>query len=126
MDDGRTSAAAYPSAASWQEFGAGLRRLRRAAGLTQAQLGAAVGYDHTAVSRLEHGSRRTAPRLADRLGDLLDAGGELSAACRRAHEREPAGALLPPVLVRPPLPHTRPPCGGGPRPAGGGGRRVRP
>ncbi|MEV7181177.1 helix-turn-helix transcriptional regulator [Kitasatospora sp. NPDC093679] len=117
MDDGRTSASAYPSAASWQEFGAGLRRLRRAAGLTQAQLGAAVGYDHTAVSRLEHGSRRTAPRLADRIDELLGAGGELSAACRLAHEREPAGPPLPPVLVRPPLPPTRPPSGGGPVPA---------
>ncbi|WP_206743657.1 helix-turn-helix transcriptional regulator, partial [Kitasatospora sp. MBT66] len=37
----------------WQAFGLRLRQWRRRAGLTQAQLGAEIGYDHTAVSKLE-------------------------------------------------------------------------
>ncbi|KOV30152.1 hypothetical protein ADK60_16855, partial [Streptomyces sp. XY431] len=45
----------------WQAFGLRLRQWRRRAGLTQAQLGAEIGYDHTAVSKLEHGTRRTNP-----------------------------------------------------------------
>lgn len=46
---------------AWREFGARLRHWRRRAGLTQAQLGAGIGYDHTAVSKIEHGARRVTP-----------------------------------------------------------------
>ncbi|MFC5664502.1 helix-turn-helix domain-containing protein [Kitasatospora misakiensis] len=97
----------------WQAFGLRLRQWRRRAGLTQAQLGAEIGYDHTAVSKLEHGTRRTSPRVADRLDDLLHAGGDLRTACRLAEEGPPptAGTSLAPApalasgdWARPPLP----------------------
>ncbi|WP_234326580.1 helix-turn-helix transcriptional regulator, partial [Streptomyces sp. NRRL S-495] len=65
----------------WQAFGLRLRQWRRRAGLTQAQLGAEIGYDHTAVSNPPHqppdrrpprrpaaGRRRTARRLPPRRG----------------------------------------------------------
>ncbi|WEH32188.1 helix-turn-helix transcriptional regulator [Streptomyces sp. AM 4-1-1] len=95
----------------WREFGVRLRQWRRRAGLTQAQVGARVGYDHTAISRLEHGSRKAPPRLARRLDDLLTAGGELLAACEaadtagRTGPAEPDPAPRPPAAVAPrPLP----------------------
>jgi transcriptional regulator with XRE-family HTH domain len=54
------------------QFGATLRRLREAAGLTQEQLGARCGMDLSAVSRLERGHRNprlsTLVRLAGALG----------------------------------------------------------
>ncbi|MER7751972.1 helix-turn-helix transcriptional regulator [Kitasatospora sp. NPDC097643] len=89
----------------WREFGARLRHWRRRAGLTQAQLGAGIGYDHTAVSKIEHGTRRVTPRIADRLDELLGAGGDLRTACHRAETAElPALAPFTPGLTRPPLP----------------------
>ncbi|MFJ8622758.1 helix-turn-helix domain-containing protein [Kitasatospora sp. NPDC093550] len=97
--------------AAWREFGARLRHWRRRAGLTQVQLGAAIGYDHTAVSKIEHGARRVTPRIADRIDELLGAEGELIAACLRAETAELcAPDSFPPALLRPPLP--------GPGPAG--------
>ncbi|WP_343239014.1 helix-turn-helix transcriptional regulator, partial [Streptomyces sp. SID9124] len=75
---------------AWRVFGTRLRHWRRRAGLTQAQVGARVGYDHTAISKLEHGSRRTPLPLARRLDGLLAAGGDLVAACEEA-ERADAG-----------------------------------
>ncbi|MFF4378080.1 helix-turn-helix domain-containing protein [Kitasatospora sp. NPDC001547] len=94
---------------AWREFGARLRHWRRRAGLTQAQLGAGIGYDHTAVSRIEHGARRVTPRIADRIDDLLGAGGELSAACQRAESAElHVPDALSPALLRPPLPGGEP------------------
>ncbi|WP_162002604.1 helix-turn-helix transcriptional regulator [Streptomyces sp. CB01881] len=114
-----------PSAdALWRAFGTLLRHWRRRAGLTQAQLGAEIGYDHTAVSKLEHGTRRTTPRVADRLDDLLAAGGELRAACRRAEDgpprarATPAPPAGPAAWARPPLPgHTGTPETATPPPA---------
>ncbi|MFF4341482.1 helix-turn-helix domain-containing protein [Kitasatospora sp. NPDC001540] len=107
-----------PDGGSWQEFGALLRHWRRHAGWTQAQLGAAVGYDHTAVSRLEHGARRATPRLARRIDELLGAGGELVRGHDRAESAEGGRPALPPHLLRPPLPPgTGPAPGGGPVPA---------
>lgn len=107
----------------WQAFGLRLRQWRRRAGLTQAQLGAEIGYDHTAVSKLEHGTRRTSPRIADRLDDLLRAGGELRAACRLAEEGPaPAPAALAAAAASaseaPPAPGdwTRPRCPARPSP----------
>ncbi|MEV6976917.1 helix-turn-helix transcriptional regulator [Kitasatospora sp. NPDC093806] len=102
----------------WRAFGHRLRQWRRRAGLTQAQLGAEIGYDHTAVSKLEHGTRRTSPRVADRLDDLLGAEGELRAACRLAEEGtlpEPAPALPVAAPTAPePLDWARPPLPGPP------------
>lgn len=85
-------AAGTRSAQAWRAFGARLRHWRRRAGLTQAQVGLRVGYDHTAISKLEHGSRRTPLPLARRLDDLLAAGGDLLAACEEAEARERAEA----------------------------------
>ncbi|MFE7532080.1 helix-turn-helix domain-containing protein, partial [Kitasatospora sp. NPDC057542] len=90
---------------AWREFGARLRHWRRRAGLTQAQLGAGIGYDHTAVSRIEHGARRVNPRVADRIDGLLGAGGELRAACQRAESAELRVLdAVSPALFRPPRP----------------------
>ncbi|MEV7601413.1 helix-turn-helix transcriptional regulator [Kitasatospora sp. NPDC089797] len=104
---------------AWREFGALLRHWRRRAGLTQAQLGAGIGYDHTAVSKIEHGTRRVAPRVAERIDGLLRAGGELVAACLCAESAglSPLGPL-PAGVLRPPLP------GGGPGGAGAAGGPV--
>ncbi|MFJ5924357.1 helix-turn-helix domain-containing protein [Kitasatospora sp. NPDC092948] len=92
------------SSGGWQEFGALLRHWRRNAGWTQAQLGAAVGYDHTAVSRLEHGARRATPRLVRRLDELLSTSGELTRCYGRAETAEADRPALPAHLLRPPLP----------------------
>ncbi|MCX5138561.1 MULTISPECIES: helix-turn-helix transcriptional regulator [unclassified Streptomyces] len=91
------------TAEAWRSFGVRLRQWRRRAGLTQAQVGARVGYDHTAISKLEHGSRRTPPPLAGRLDDLLGAGGDLLAACEDAGAQERAGGARTPAR-RGPLP----------------------
>lgn len=94
-----------PGQDAWREFGARLRYWRRRAGLTQAQLGAGIGYDHTAVSRIEHGARRVTPRVADRIDELLGAAGELIAACRGAESAELSVLdAFSPALLRPPLP----------------------
>ncbi|MFC6009077.1 helix-turn-helix transcriptional regulator [Angustibacter luteus] len=63
--------------ARWAEFGRRLRARRRAAGLTQAELGRRVGYHHSLISRLEAGERAPSPELLRRLERLLGAGGPL-------------------------------------------------
>ncbi|MEU1419829.1 helix-turn-helix transcriptional regulator [Kitasatospora sp. NPDC005751] len=126
-----------PADPLWRAFGARLRHWRRRAGLTQAQLGAEIGYDHTAVSKLEHGARRTTPRIAERLDGLLGAGGELRTACLRAEEGDagewdrpaPAAPPAPPGpagWARPPLPGSpaAPPAPLPPLAAGGPPRRL--
>lgn len=80
------------TAEAWRVFGTRLRQWRRRAGLTQAQVGARVGYDHTAISKLEHGARRTPLPLARRLDDLLTAGGDLLGACEAAEAKGPGAA----------------------------------
>ncbi|NRQ38938.1 helix-turn-helix domain-containing protein [Nonomuraea sp. NN258] len=71
------------------EFGHRLRHWRRLAGLTQAQVGLRIGYDHSLVSKLESGLREPSEQLVRRLDDLLQTGGELlavrTAAKRRRH-----------------------------------------
>ncbi|MET9661905.1 helix-turn-helix transcriptional regulator [Streptomyces sp. NPDC006510] len=89
MTEGMGPAPDARTAEAWRAFGARLRQWRRRAGLTQAQVGARVGYDHTAISKLEHGTRRTPLPLARRLDELLSAGGALLVACEAA---EAAGA----------------------------------
>ncbi|MFJ1703832.1 helix-turn-helix domain-containing protein [Kitasatospora sp. NPDC088346] len=93
----------------WEAFGTRLRHWRRRAGLTQARLGTEIGYDHTAISKLEHGTRRATLRLADRLDGLLSAGGDLLAACRAAEDGAPTGPptgapSATPAPARSPLP----------------------
>ncbi|MGW4022038.1 helix-turn-helix domain-containing protein [Streptomyces sp. NPDC005009] len=65
--------------ARWAEFGRLLRSLRRAAGLTQLQLGLRVGYHHSLVSKLEAGLREPPVGLVRRLDAVLETGGELAA-----------------------------------------------
>lgn len=68
-------------------FGYQLRRWRRAAGLTQAELGRRLAYDHSFISRLERGYRWPTRELARRCDELFGTGGELVNQWRRA-ERE--------------------------------------
>ncbi|MDV9198139.1 helix-turn-helix domain-containing protein, partial [Streptomyces sp. Wh19] len=84
MTEGMGPAPDARTAEAWRAFGTRLRQWRRRAGLTQAQVGARVGYDHTAISKLEHGTRRTPLPLARRLDELMTAGGALLAACEAA------------------------------------------
>ncbi|GGL41743.1 transcriptional regulator [Planomonospora parontospora subsp. antibiotica] len=79
MDVVGTRANAPGAPAPWAEFGRQLRRWRQRAGLTQAQVGTRVGYDHSAISKLEGGRREPSPRLARHLDEVLGAGGELLA-----------------------------------------------
>ncbi|MFD0567638.1 helix-turn-helix domain-containing protein [Kitasatospora saccharophila] len=99
-----------PDGGSWQEFGALLRHWRRHAGWTQAQLGTAVGYDHTAVSRLEHGARRATPASSGRSTNS-SAPAVNSPAATTAPRAPRATAPPSPAPAAPPLPAT-----GGPVP----------
>ncbi|SCL46779.1 Helix-turn-helix domain-containing protein [Micromonospora citrea] len=67
------------AARSWVEFGRELRWWRRAAGLTQSQLGQRVGYHHSVISRVESGRREPPAGLVRRLDDVLAANGALVA-----------------------------------------------
>ena len=58
-------------------FGRRLRHWRTAAALTQAQLGRALTYDHSYISRVESGTRWPPRELAERCDQLLGAGQEL-------------------------------------------------
>jgi transcriptional regulator with XRE-family HTH domain len=75
-------------------FGHQLRRWRRAAGLTQAELGRRLAYDHSFISRLERGYRWPTRELAHRCDELFNTGGELLNQWRRA-DRERRGAANP-------------------------------
>ncbi|MCX4973643.1 helix-turn-helix transcriptional regulator [Streptomyces sp. NBC_00620] len=52
---------------------------REAAGLRQAELGAAIGYSEEQVSSVERGRRVPKPEFLDRADELLGAGGKISA-----------------------------------------------
>ncbi|MEE1840921.1 helix-turn-helix domain-containing protein [Streptomyces sp. NPDC093108] len=91
MTEGMGPAPDARTAEVWRTFGTRLRQWRRRAGLTQAQVGARVGYDHTAISKLEHGTRRTPLPLARRLDELMSADGALLAACEAADAAGTAG-----------------------------------
>ncbi|WP_330478022.1 helix-turn-helix domain-containing protein [Streptomyces platensis] len=52
---------------------------REAAGLTQAEFGAAIGYGEELVSSVERGRRIPRPEFLDRADEALDAGGKLAA-----------------------------------------------
>jgi transcriptional regulator with XRE-family HTH domain len=60
-------------------FGARLRQLREARGWSLRQLGRAVPVSHVRVHQLEAGRSMPSPRLAERLDQVLDAGGALAA-----------------------------------------------
>lgn len=60
-------------------FGATLRRLRHARGLSLRDLGAAAWVSHSHLSELESGVKSPSVELADHLDRALDAAGELAA-----------------------------------------------
>jgi DNA-binding XRE family transcriptional regulator len=49
-----------------------LRGLRNREGLTQAQLGDAIGVEQSNISKMERGERRVSPKIAKRLQDVFD------------------------------------------------------
>ncbi|WP_327365920.1 helix-turn-helix domain-containing protein [Streptomyces sp. NBC_01217] len=102
------------TAEAWTAFGTRLRQWRRRAGLTQAQVGARVGYDHTAISKLEHGTRRTPLPLAHRLDELPAAGGDLLDACEAAEAEGPeeSGGARPAAATARACPLPGEPAGG--------------
>ena len=55
----------------WTDFPAGLRRVRIANGLTQAQLADQLGVEQATVSRWESGAQRPDPATQDRIRDFL-------------------------------------------------------
>ncbi|MFD5966590.1 helix-turn-helix domain-containing protein [Streptomyces sp. NPDC060311] len=98
-----TGGSARAAGACWAEFGRRLRTLRRAAGLTQLQLGLRVGYHHSAVSKLEAGLREPPGELVRRLDTVLRTGGELAAivAAPRETPRRAGRSPADPALFAP-------------------------
>ncbi|AZM79000.1 XRE family transcriptional regulator [Streptomyces sp. KPB2] len=98
-----TGGSARAAGARWAEFGRRLRTLRRAAGLTQLQLGLRVGYHHSAVSKLEAGLREPPGELVRRLDTVLRTGGELAAivAAPREVPRRAGRSPADPALFAP-------------------------
>ncbi|MFE6050481.1 helix-turn-helix domain-containing protein [Kitasatospora sp. NPDC056446] len=66
-----------PSASPLKAFGAQLRRLRKAAGLTQAQLGRRTQLSDSQISNLERGTRNPTLEWVRSADKALDAGGTL-------------------------------------------------
>ncbi|MYU20835.1 helix-turn-helix transcriptional regulator [Streptomyces sp. SID8352] len=56
-----------------------LRLWRQAQGLTQAELGSAIGYGEEQVSSVERGRRIPRPEYLDRADEVLSAGGRIAA-----------------------------------------------
>jgi transcriptional regulator with XRE-family HTH domain len=75
-------------------FGRRLRHWRRVAGLTQADLGRKLAYDHSFISRVECGTRWPPRDLAVRCDEVLGTGQELVHLWRLA-ERERRRAMSP-------------------------------
>jgi transcriptional regulator with XRE-family HTH domain len=62
-----------------ESFGEALRRRRESAGLPQPQLARRVPISQASLSRYERGLQAVDPSIADRLDDILKAGGSLRA-----------------------------------------------
>jgi transcriptional regulator with XRE-family HTH domain len=62
-----------------ETFGEALRRLRESAGLSQPRLAQRVPISQASLSRYERGRQAVDPRTADRLDEILGAGGALRA-----------------------------------------------
>ena len=56
---------------SWSEFGRRVGQARKAAGITQSDLAAAIGLDRTAVSKIESGTRRIDSLELAKISDIL-------------------------------------------------------
>ncbi|MGW0519205.1 helix-turn-helix domain-containing protein [Crossiella sp. NPDC003009] len=90
------------AATNRDRFGRELRRLRERAGLTQAQLAARLGYDHTYLSKLESGARAPRISFAGAADDLLKAGGALLALATHLRSGGGAAAVTAPLPCPPP------------------------
>lgn len=55
----------------WTAIGAGIRQLRKARGLTQAQLAQLVGVERTSIVNVEKGQQRLGIDLLDKLAAAL-------------------------------------------------------
>ena len=62
-----------------ESFGQALRRRRESAGLSQPQLARRVPISQASLSRYERGLQSVVQSIADRLDDILKAGGSLRA-----------------------------------------------
>ena len=88
-----------------ESFGAQLRRLREAAGLTQEELALRAGLSPDAVSRLERGVRRRPyPHTVRALADALGLSEEKRAALSTAAPRRAGMGFVPPAEREGPLP----------------------
>lgn len=116
----RPTSSEHPSAD--KRFGQRLRHWRTTAGLTQAELGRELTYDHSYVSKVESGTRWPPRELAERCDGLLAADGELlslwgqgDAERRRRERRQATMAALTALLSdRQAHPAAGCPCGHGP------------
>ncbi|MFG1669225.1 helix-turn-helix domain-containing protein [Streptomyces sp. Y7] len=94
-------------------FGAELRRLRIAAGLTLTQLASSVHYSKGQLSKIETGQKRPSPELARLCDATLDArGGLASLVPTRPPRRDPVASKttgsVPPMDETPPRPPSPP------------------
>ncbi|MBM7773113.1 transcriptional regulator with XRE-family HTH domain [Actinokineospora baliensis] len=83
-------------------FGWRLRHWRRARGLSQAELGARLGYGDSHLSKVESGDRWPPPDLPDRADRVLDTGGELAALWPLVERERQEGPGARPVEAVPP------------------------
>jgi len=58
--------------AFYKDLGANIKRLREAAGITQAELAAAVGIERSSIANIEAGRQRTMAHHLVFLGYMLD------------------------------------------------------
>ncbi len=91
-----TAAGSGDPAEARRAFGAEVRRLRRAAGLTQAALGDRVGYSRVYITLVETGRDAPGEDCVRRLGHALNAGDDLLALYRevRAPRRQHATPVI--------------------------------
>lgn len=76
------------SIAMLKAVGRQIKLWRESAQLTQAELGAALGYSEETVSALERGRRVPKPEFLDRADELLCAGGHLTAMKKDVEEAQ--------------------------------------
>ncbi|MFI5799351.1 helix-turn-helix domain-containing protein [Streptomyces sp. NPDC051677] len=64
-----------------EDFGAALRRIRQAEGLSLSELAQVANYSKSHLSNIEHGRKRPNRELAEKLDAVLDTGGALRRLC---------------------------------------------
>lgn len=88
------------------EFGAELRRLRIAAGLSLAALSERINFSKGFISKVENGLKSPGPHFARKADAELDAGGRLMALAE-GQEGDATGSLEPPSRIREIVPARR-------------------